>query len=229
VQVYYEAAVGPSGLSRLRRLAFMLIHWSRPLGASRLGLGTGLKGNGMAVRWELASAGLGSAGITEDASMTLALAERGVAVAFEPRASVEGYMAHSYDDAVTQDSRWEGGRIALWPTAMRAAANALLRGRVAAAAAALELASPPLSLLATVSALAVVVGTLTRSAALPVALAGAGSLLSYVTIGLIAARASWADVAALRFAPRFVVHKLIVLAQVVAGRSATTWQRTERR
>ena len=225
MQVYYAVADGTSELARLRRLAFLLLHWSRPLGAARLGLGTGLKGNGMALRWEGASAGLGSEGIVEDAAMTLALAARGVAVAFEPSATVWGYMAPTYAAARTQDGRWERGRFGLLLPAARASLHAVSRGRPRSAAAAVELASPPLSLLVLA---ALVASAALGSAVLWVALAAAGTLVSYVSVGLLAARAPLADVAALRFAPRFIEHKLVVLVTVASGRATTSWRRTER-
>ena len=134
VQVHYEAAPGSTSLGRLRRVALLLIHWSRPLGASRLGLGTTLKGNGMALTWDIASAGVGGEGLAEDAAMTLSLADRGIAVEFEPTASVAGYMAQDYASARTQDDRWERGRFSLVPRAFATAGRALAHGNAPAAA-----------------------------------------------------------------------------------------------
>ncbi len=114
VQVYYAPDTGSGeGLARLRRLQFALLHWARPLGATRLRLGVGLKGNGMAMTWDVAREGIGAEGLAEDAAMTLALARRGIAVAFEPRATVTGHVAARYDAARTQDERWERGRFGL--------------------------------------------------------------------------------------------------------------------
>ena len=229
VQLHYAAGDGTSTLARLRRLAFSLIHWSRPLGMARLGLGSGIKGNGMALRWDVARAGLGGGGITEDAAMTLALARRGVAVVFEPRATVRGYMAERYEQARTQDERWERGRLGLLPTAAQTAAASALRGRIACAAAAADVAAPPLSALAAVAAGAAVVGLILRGALLPLQLAGAAAVMSYVVVGLVASRASLTDVAALRFAPRFVWHKFGVYAALLRKRGDAQWERTERR
>ena len=229
VQLHYEAAPGVTDLARLRRLAFMLVHWARPLGLARLGLGSGLKGNGMAIRWDLARGDLGSTGITEDAAMTLSLARRGVAVAFAPGASVRGYMASRYRDARTQDKRWERGRLALLPPAGAAAVAALRRGRPAAAAAALEVAAPPLSLLAVAAAGALATALALDLGSTPLAAAAAASLGTYVAVGLTAARAPLRDVAALRSAPRFIAHKATVFGELLLRRSPASWQRTERR
>jgi cellulose synthase/poly-beta-1,6-N-acetylglucosamine synthase-like glycosyltransferase len=228
VQVHYAAAPAASELARLRRLAFALVHWARPLGAARLGLSTGLKGNGMALRWELAHAGLGARGVTEDAAMTLALARRGVTAVFEPRATAWGYMAPSYDEARVQDERWEAGRARLLGTALAAALHAAVRGRVRATAVALELAAPPLSALVAIALAALLASIAFQARALPLAAAACASLVTYVAIGLLAARAEPRDIAALRYAPRFVVHKLAVFAAVLRGRAAQRWHRTER-
>jgi hypothetical protein len=227
VQVHYVADRGDAPLARLRRLSFLLVHWTRPLGASRLGLGTTLKGNGMALRREVAAAGLGGGGITEDAAMTLALARRGVAVAFEPGATVRGHMASDYVSARVQDERWEGGRFALLPESLSTAIAALQNGDRATAAAAFELATLPLSLVALLATGGVVAGAVGLA---PRRLAGVafGSVVAGVVGGLIAARAPLADVIALAYAPRFVLHKARIYGRIIVGRSATTWERTAR-
>jgi cellulose synthase/poly-beta-1,6-N-acetylglucosamine synthase-like glycosyltransferase len=228
VQVHYATdEAGASSLQRLRRVAFLLSHWSRQLGASRLGLGTGIKGNGMAVAWDVAREGLGDGGVTEDAAMTLALARRGVIVRFVSQATVWGHMAGQYDAARTQDTRWEGGRFALVPRALMTALHELRRGRINTAAAAMEVASLPLSLL-----------VFCGGAAGLMAVAGLGnswlaaaaivSMIAYVLTGMGAARAPWRDVLALASAPRFVLYKLSVYARILAGGHPRGWERTQR-
>ncbi|OAI40730.1 hypothetical protein AYO38_05315 [bacterium SCGC AG-212-C10] len=226
VQVHYRGDSGEAPLTRLRRLAFLLIHYARPLGAERLGLGTGLKGNGMALTWAVARSGAEGHGITEDAALTLALARRGIRVAYEPRTWVEGYMAAGYDAARTQDDRWERGRLSLMAEALRAFGAAAARGDLPTAWAALDVASLPLSLLVLLSAASVGAGALAGSATVP--LLGAASIVSYVAVGLVAARAPLADVAALTSAPRFLAHKLGVYANVLRRPGSGAWQRTSR-
>jgi cellulose synthase/poly-beta-1,6-N-acetylglucosamine synthase-like glycosyltransferase len=226
VQVHYRVADGDAPLVRLRRLAFLLLHYARPLGASRLGLGTTLKGNGMAFGWEVVKDGFGGTGITEDAAATLALADRGVEVAFEPSAWVSGYMASDYASAEVQDSRWEGGRLGLTAHGVRAGVRAIVRGRIGPAAQAFEVGSLPLTLagvLATVSLGAATAGF--GPLWLPVA--ALISLAGYVAIGLMAARAKVDDAKALVSAPRFVLHKLSVYARLTRSRP-TGWERTQR-
>lgn len=226
VQVHYRAYGGTGEVGRLRELAFALVHWARPLGASRLGLGTSLKGNGMAIRWDIARGGLGSEGLAEDAAMSLELTRRGVAVKFQPAAWVAGEMAQTYKDAVTQDERWERGRFSLVHRALMSGGRAALGGHFGAAAGAGEVAALPLSMLVGLAGICVV-GAALGSGSLALALAAAGSLVTYVGIGLCAARVSPKDAAALLGAPRFLLHKAGIYARVLGTRRAG-WKRTDR-
>lgn len=228
VQAHYTTKAATTDLSKIRSLAFRLVHWSRPLGGARLGLGAGLKGNGMAFPWDVVRDGLGGSGVTEDAAMTLDLARRGIAVAFEPRATVYGYMAPAYAEARTQDERWERGRFALVPAALAVAGRALAKGRPACAAAAIEVASPPISALVLAGA-GVLLGAALGAGSLVAGATAAGSLVAYVIVGLAAARAPLREVASLRSAPRFLAHKLSVFGSIVTQRSQIEWRRTERR
>lgn len=227
VQVYYRAPESDQPLGRLRRLALALGHWSRPLGASRLGLGTSLKGNGMAFDWPVARDGIGGQGITEDAAFSLSLASRGIPIRFIPDAWVEGFMAEDYAAARVQDSRWERGRRGLMRAAAGTAARRMAAGDIATAAGALEVAALPLSI--TVSTSAVASGLLLAGgapvavASIPVALV-AGS----VVIGWSAARVSREDLSALLTAPKFVSYKLGVMSRDVANRGDRAWVRTSR-
>src|SRR5690606_24869487 len=95
VQVNYQPSAATSGLGRLRRFAFALLHYARPLGARRLGLPTTAKGTGMALRWDLARevCSRPSSHITEDALLTLDCAARGVVFEYLPEPTVHGRMA----------------------------------------------------------------------------------------------------------------------------------------
>jgi cellulose synthase/poly-beta-1,6-N-acetylglucosamine synthase-like glycosyltransferase len=228
VQAHYQADAGNSELGRLRRLAFALVHWARPLGASRLGLGCTLKGNGMAFDWSVIEHGTGGEGITEDAAMTLALVARGIPVAFEPRARVSGLMAESYSTARTQDARWEGGRASLLVPALRVALVAAYARRWSCAAGAMEVASPPLAVLVMMASTTLGVAFLIRSAALPVAIFAVAALGSYVCIGFLAARVSPRDLLALRGLPGYLWYKLVVYNSLIWNGPPRGWQRTQR-
>lgn len=225
-QARYDAAPSDSELGRMRRVAFSLVHHARPFGAARLGLPTTLKGNGMAFRWSVIEGGMPGSGITEDAAATIDLAERGVTVRYAPNARVSGLMAEGYAEARTQDVRWESGRFALLPGSLRVLAGSLRRGDVRAAAAAAEVASPPLTM---VAALAVLSGSLglIGLGSLKLGLLAIASVGAYVAIGSAAARTSPRDIIALLHAPRFVAHKVASYVQVATSRPKG-WERTTR-
>jgi cellulose synthase/poly-beta-1,6-N-acetylglucosamine synthase-like glycosyltransferase len=206
----------------------MLVHWSRPLGSARLGLGATIKGSGMALRWSALKGQFGAYGLAEDAELTLELCRKGVRVEFEPRAVVRGAMAATYEAAKTQDRRWESGRLSLLPRALREAVRSLARGRLDLAAAAFEIASFPLTLLLALGALGVAMAWMGYGS-LPFVAVGLASLGAYVAMGMVAARPSWHDMASLVAVPRFLVHKLAVLAELALRGAPTTWQRTDRK
>lgn len=225
-QARYDAAPSSSELGRLRRLALALVHHARPLGAQRLGLPTTLKGNGMAFRWDVVREGIPGSGITEDAAATLDLAARGLCVRYVPDARIAGLMAEGYQQAMTQDSRWEGGRFALIPRALWVFCKGLARGQLRSAAAAAEVASPPLTLVGMGAATALLLG-LAGFGSWRLGIASVLSVFSYVGMGLLAARADRSDLMALIGAPRFVGHKFVAFGGVIRSRPKE-WERTER-
>lgn len=227
VQVRYRAGEAPGDLAGLRRLALSLVHWSRPLGLARLGLGTGLKGNGMAFRWDAARVALARDGLAEDAAATLALARAGLAVTFEPRATVTGFMAREYEAARVQDARWEGGRMRLLPEGLKVALSCVRRGRYRLLPAVFEAIGLPLTLLGAMGAAAAVAGFSGTGNSL-VGSAAVCSLGAYVALGLAAARPSATDLAAMRSVPRFIGHKALVFATLAGRRGGATWERTSR-
>ena len=227
VQAEYRVFAAADARTRLRALAFSLVHYARPLGAKRMGLGMGLKGNGMAFRRELVAHGMPGSGITEDAAAALDLAQRGVAATFEPGAVVFGRMAPSYAAATAQDRRWEGGRLSLVPRAFAVAVRALLRGRWEAAGAALDVAALPFTFVGLL-AVAGLGLALAGYGFLWLAVADCGLLGVYPFVGWFAARVPPKELRVLFFAPRFFVHKLLVLASLARSGVPQTWERTER-
>jgi hypothetical protein len=223
-QAYYAAGPGDEPLRKARRIAFALLHWTRPLGASRLGLGTSLKGNGMAFRWDIVRDGVGGHGLAEDAEMSLALARRGIRVAFEPRATVRGHMASNWAAAATQDLRWERGRSAIRGRAAAAAVSAL-RKRPAAANGPVEVLSLPLVPVAALALLAATI-ELVFPGAPKLGTTAVVSLAGYVVLGLAGARIAPRDLAALASAPRYAAYKLWLMVSV--PRRPSKWNTTSR-
>ena len=226
-QAYYEAEPAVAPTARLRRLAFALTHWARPLGSYRLGLGSGIKGNGFAVRWECARDAIGADGLAEDAAATLVLARRSQVVAFAPDATLAAPMAASAAEARRQEGRWEQGRLSLSLRALTIAAGQLRRGRFGTAAAALEVATLPLSLLGFGAVIALGLA-LVGVGSLPLALVALSSLISFVLVGLAAARIPLDELVALASLPGFLLNKLRLYLGLAADRGPTGWARTRR-
>lgn len=150
VQGYY-GVLNPSESWRtgLMASALALAHHLRPAGRERLGGTAGLKGNGMAFRPDLLErAGWPAKGVVEDLEFSLDLLEEGVTVAYNPRAVALAEMAATASQAASQRRRWEGGRFAL---AARRIPRLLMASRAPIPArldAAMDLATPPLAVLA---------------------------------------------------------------------------------
>src|SRR5690606_37296724 len=180
----------------------------------------------MAFRWSVVEAGMPGSGITEDAAATIDLAGQGMTVRYVPNARVSGLMAEGYAEARTQDVRWESGRFALLPGALRVLAAGLRRGDIRAAAAAAEVASPPLTIVAGLATLSAVLGLL-GFGSLRLGLMGFAGVASYVLVGSVAARTGPRDSLALLAAPRFSAHKLASYVQAAVSRPKA-WEGTTR-
>ena len=116
VQGYYTVRnPDVSWRTRLMTYAFSLANGVWMLGLERLGLGVGLKGNGMC----FTSRGLGrfpwrAYGLVEDMEFALMLRTQGERVHFLPQARVFGEMvSRGGPGAASQRRRWEAGRRAL--------------------------------------------------------------------------------------------------------------------
>ncbi len=148
IQGYYTVRnPDASWRTRMLTLAFGLANGVWLLGLDRLGLGVGLKGNGMC----FSAAGLRrrpwkAYGLVEDMEFALMLREAGERVRFDPDAIVRGEMvSRGGAGAASQRRRWEDGRKAL----RGRFGGALLRSRALAPGSKLayliELFFPPLA------------------------------------------------------------------------------------
>ena len=181
--LYLMLAPADAGLARrLAQFAWRVRNWARPAGWHRLGMPCQLMGTGMAFAWDmLRDAPLANSSIVEDMKLGIDLASRGLAPVFCDRALVTSRFPDSAAAAGTQRTRWEHGHLEMIlrevPTMLRIAAgrrDAPLLGM------ALDLAVPPLALLAGSVALAWLL-------ALAGWLLGAGALAVVVTSSLVAA------------------------------------------
>src|SRR5262249_14499515 len=154
---------------------------------------------------------------------------------FKPRfvgsARVMGPVPHGYRAMRSQRLRWEGGR---WHVVRRHLFPLLrhaLRRDPSRLDAALDLAVPPLRLLALVGLSGAAAGAGFRLAgawsSVPWLLADA-AIFGFVALGFWSARAPAAVWRALVESPRFLLWKLLAYARIAAGVDAHRWDRSER-
>ena len=220
---------------QVSEFTWRLKNWVRPLGLANLGLPCQLVGTGMAFPWSaLNSANLATGALTEDLKLGLDLALNGHLPLFCPSAVVTSHFASSSQGRNTQQQRWEQGhRELIFSTVPRVLGSAISRRDLRLMAMALDLAVPPIFLLALlVSAVFAITAT---AAAL-----GQSAVPFYVSCIAVAALTLSIVIAWFRYGrdalpPRsllsiipYVYSKLIQYVRILAGSRATTWVRTDR-
>lgn len=221
--------------SRLVAAAFLLFHRVRLGGRAALGLPASLVGNGMlfsrrlleTVPWDAFTG-------VEDLEYTLNLRMAGFRPRFVSSARLTGPVPHGYSGMRGQRLRWEGGR---WDVVRRRLGPLLehgLRRDPGVLDAAIDLAVPPLGILAMVG----LAGSAVTAAAVGVRLASAWSLsawlltdaalVGFVLLGLWSAGAPAAVWLALIASPRFLLWKVLTYARIAAGVDPRRWERSER-
>jgi cellulose synthase/poly-beta-1,6-N-acetylglucosamine synthase-like glycosyltransferase len=231
LQASYRVARPESApLVTLRAFAFGLMHELRGRAKDRLGISVGIWGNGFAIsRDALARVGWRSFSGTEDAEQHIRLVLARIPVAFAQEATVFGHMPASLNQARSQQRRWESGRLSLlrryWLKLLRAA----LARNASAGVALIDLALPPLSLIAAFDCalffLAALLGTREQLAVAISVFIGAGL---YICVGFYFARLPARAYLALTHAPGYVLWKLWLYAQQLPRRNEPTWVRTSR-
>lgn len=149
--LYLMTAPGDAALGRrLAQFAWRVRNWVRPAGWRRIDMPCQLMGTGMAFTWDmLADAPLANASIVEDMKLGIDLAAKGVAPIFCEQALVTSEFPDSASATATQRTRWEHGHMEMIlreaPRMLRAS---LARGNRHLFGMSLDLAVPPLALLA---------------------------------------------------------------------------------
>jgi cellulose synthase/poly-beta-1,6-N-acetylglucosamine synthase-like glycosyltransferase len=234
--LYLMYASDGSGIkARVGEFAWRVKNHVRPLGLANLGLPCQLMGTGMAFPWALLrDAKLASGEIVEDMKLGLDLARAGYPPLFCPEALVTSEFPADEGARGTQRTRWEHGHLGLIVTeAPSLFWQALRRGDAKLVALALDLAVPPLALLA------LTVGAVTVLAGLAGALGWASMAPFWVALGafglLVAAvLVVWAGWGRRILSPsELMVLPLYALAKVPLYvlfwvRRQTEWVRTRR-
>lgn len=220
---------------RFSEFAWRIKNWVRPLGLHRLGLPCQLMGSGMAFPWALMRRhSLASGHLVEDMQLGLALAQAGSAPLFCPQALVTSVFPTDAQAQARQRTRWEHGHLSMITQALPALLGQWLRRPSRdLLAMALDLAIPPLSLLALLCAATLAVTSLFAllglASAIPVTLAAlacglfaGGVLLAWLRVGrtLLAGR----DLARIA---SYLVWKLPLYARFLTHRQLA-WVRSQR-
>jgi cellulose synthase/poly-beta-1,6-N-acetylglucosamine synthase-like glycosyltransferase len=219
---------GASMRTRLMNVALMAFNVLRPRGRERLGLSVGILGNGFALtRDTLTAVPYDAHSVVEDLEYNLRLVRAGKAVRFADRTGVWGEMPAGGAAASTQRTRWEGGRIRMLREQVPILLADLAAGRFAMAEPLLELLLLPLAFHAALLmlALALPCGPARWYAAAALIVIGA-----HVGAAIVVGGGGLADLAALAFAPFYIVWKLALAPAIgKAASKDTDWVRTARR
>ena len=148
--------VADSPSTALRWTALTLMNHVRPSGRNALGGSSTLTGNGMCLSRELLVMHPWQAfGIAEDYQYYLDIVQDGEVVRYVPEAIVRSHMPATFDSMRTQDIRWEAAapQESRWQIALRLLGTGFRRRCFVRVEAAVELLTPPLSVLVSTSLL----------------------------------------------------------------------------
>lgn len=152
IQALYlmQAPTNKSVTQAIAEFAWQVKNHVRPLGFMRLGLPCQLMGTGMAFPWlVLRQADLAHGNMVEDMKLGIDLALQGFAPAFCPNALVTSEFPASAQATNNQRKRWEHGHLAtILAEAPRLLISAIQKREPGLLAMGLDLAIPPLSMLA---------------------------------------------------------------------------------
>jgi cellulose synthase/poly-beta-1,6-N-acetylglucosamine synthase-like glycosyltransferase len=234
-QCRYELDVSPGGsaspAAELGALAFRGMNFIRPRGRSRLGLSSGIFGNGFALRSEtLATVPWEAFGIAEDLEYHTRLELAGIRTVFVEEATVFGAPASGRDAERSQRLRWEGGRLAVARQYAPRVLASLLRGHLRSLHTLADLFSLPLGLAALLLLPGCALGFAPHMHVLLLySLAGIALIILYVLLAVGTAPQPRRALAALVATPAFLLRKTgMVHAILRASRRGTAWTRTGR-
>lgn len=220
-----------------RAAALAVRHYVRPLGRTEFDGSSGLYGNGMAFREDVARANRWTDHLVEDIEMAINLILDGRRVAFAPDALVRAEMPESLDDATSQNQRWEAGRAqvvgAFGPKLAAATASGAHGRRWRYADALLDLSLPPITALVAMTA---VFGTALRLLArgplavfgVVVAVGGVAVQVGHTVFSLWMTGAPAAAYRSLLLAPVHIAWKVVLLVRLAVKRGPDAWVRTTR-
>lgn len=227
---YIVANPARSALSAIGFTSFCYVNHVRPAGRCFWGGTADLKGSGMVFRTEfLLPRGWGAHSIAEDVQLGKELMLEGIRVMYVPAALVTSDIPATLSQVAVQQSRWEGGKRAVFsnlvPTVIRAfcrrPSKLLLDGL-------LDLSVPSLSIVVLLCVVGFVLSWWLGSVSVWVFLASILTFSLAVLTGLVQNRASFSVYGRLLAIPGFFFWKLLLLARVAWNSAPTEWRRTPR-
>lgn len=233
-----EASASPA--AGIRAAALASRHHLRPLGRNALGGSSGLYGNGMVFDRAILSPTTWSGHLVEDAEFQNELLLDGLLVDYVPDAKVHAEIPDTLDASVTQNERWELGRLQVArhyvPQLMRQAATGDSNLRVARLDATADHLVPPMSVLAAATGLAgagaatasILRGSAGDRRALLRCIVSVAALIAHVLVALRLAGAPRSTYQALAGAPRAIAWKVALWIRVLIRPESVAWVRTER-
>jgi cellulose synthase/poly-beta-1,6-N-acetylglucosamine synthase-like glycosyltransferase len=236
IQCYYTVRnPDASWRTRMMTYAFSLFNGVALMGQEGLGLGAGLKGNGMCFTARgLARVPWTAFGLVEDMEFSWRLHSRGERIHFLPRSRVYGEMvSRGGAAAASQRRRWEAGRRSIPRKYLGVVARSPALGPYRKAMYIIQLLFPPLVTLVATFLLAASVhpaamvapGLLPLSRALlPIHGAMAAVLVAYVLCPVLVMGLPPRYMADLLLVPYYAAWKLAVSF----GRAPSSWVRTRR-
>jgi glycosyltransferase involved in cell wall biosynthesis len=237
VQALYLMTPATDGLvnHQVAEFAWRVKNSLRPSGLAALGLPCQLMGTGMAFAWDvIRDADLAHGSVVEDVKLGLDLTSQGHPPLFCLSARVTSQFASSVKGARSQRERWEGGHISvILRTLPRTLFKAIARRDWMLLALTLDLAVPPLSLLAllvfgmlTATAISAIVGF--SSAALIMSIVTLGMLVLGVFLAWLQCGRNVVPLGAALSIPSYVFGKLDLYRRALLNKSNGRWIRTDR-
>jgi cellulose synthase/poly-beta-1,6-N-acetylglucosamine synthase-like glycosyltransferase len=220
---------------QVAEFAWRVKNWLRPLGLNVLHLPCQLVGSGMAFPWDvICQIDLASGWLVEDVKLGLDLAAAGSPPVFCPEARVTSQFASSATGAGTQRRRWEQGHIKTILTLLpQMFWGAVARRNLGLLALTLDLAVPPLSLLALLAVgMCMLAGLIALTGGSSAALViSALTLLVFMLASFLAWLKCGRDIlppAAILLIAPYVLQKLSLYRHILSDREQSHWKRTDR-
>ncbi|MDW3214166.1 MAG: glycosyltransferase family 2 protein [Ilumatobacteraceae bacterium] len=227
-----------SAAASFRYAALACRHHLRPLARRRLGASCGLYGNGMAFERDVLRHRSWTGHLVEDAEFQMQLLLDGLVVEYVPEAVLHAEMPDTLDASVTQNARWERGRVDLIGRFVPSLARQFPRAkgrRLAVLDGIIDLLLPPISVLvaaqtfgAVASMPQAVLGSRRHRLIVRCQLAGLSVVVAHTIAGLVAVRAPLIHFRNLAAAPRIVAWKVALWLRTLCGGSEISWIRTVR-